>query len=271
VRELVHRKRCHKIQWVWSLLYPHCAPITLSLLVIILGALGDVLGIVTRERILIEDTFVTAVHQTWIIVDASDETTAITGNRVAGIWQELTSQRVGRQSGGIWALETDDLLRVASDIEKEIGPVADVVLSIVSLSFFARNFFSFSISATVEVNVTSGRDWELTESVFAIRRQVGRNQFVDTVAAVDVVPVIFAIVMNATFTIEQKSVLASLQSQSSIFAFIKLVAILGMRVQLQTVPLGARRDITIRLPGSLRFTGNERDEHNSDKDEDPHD
>ena len=54
-------------------------------------------------------------------------------------------------------------LGVAADIEEEIGPVADVILGIVGLSLLARNFFRLAVSATIEINVTSGRDGELTE------------------------------------------------------------------------------------------------------------
>jgi hypothetical protein len=66
-------------------------------------------------------------------------------------------------------------LGVAADIEEEIGPVADVVFGIVSLTLFARNFFRFAVCATVEVDVTTRRNGELSEGKFAVGRQVGRN------------------------------------------------------------------------------------------------
>ena len=66
-------------------------------------------------------------------------------------------------------------LWVAADIEEEIGPVADVVFGIISLTLFARNLFRFAVCATVEVDVTTGRNGELSKRKFAVRRQVGRD------------------------------------------------------------------------------------------------
>jgi len=52
--------------------------------------------------------------------------------------------------------------------------------------------------------------------------------------------VIFAIIMNAAaFAIKEQTVLASFESQSSVLALVKLVAVLGVRIQLQAVRLRA--------------------------------
>ena len=66
-------------------------------------------------------------------------------------------------------------LGVAANVKEEIGPVADVVLGIISLTLLAGNLFGFAVSATVEVDVTTGRNGELTEGKLAVGRQVGRN------------------------------------------------------------------------------------------------
>jgi len=83
------------------------------------------------------------------------------------------------------------------------------------LTLLAGNLFGFAVSATVEVDVTTGRNGELTEGKLAVGRQVGRNQFVDAVAAVGV-PVIFAVVVNASLAVKEQTILASLQSQGAI-------------------------------------------------------
>lgn len=75
--------------------------------------------------------------------------------------------------------------------------------------------------------------------------------FVDAVATVGV-PVIFAVVVNASFAVKEQTVLASLQSQGAIFALVKLVTVLRVRIQLQTVRLGARADLAVSRTGCLR-------------------
>lgn len=63
---------------------------------------------------------------------------------------------------------------------------------------------------------------------------------VNAAFTVDVIPVIFAIIMNAAaFAIKEQTVLASFEGQSSVLALVKLVAILGVRIQLQAVRLRA--------------------------------
>jgi len=141
------------------------------------------------------------------------------------------------------------------------------------LTLLAGNLFGFAVSATVEVDVTTGRNGELTEGKLAVGRQVGRNQFVDAVAAVGV-PVIFAVVVNASLAVKEQTILASLQSQGAIFALVKLVAVLRVGIQLKTVRLGARADLAVSRTGCLRSanitTGYERDESDSNKEKNLH-
>ena len=66
--------------------------------------------------------------------------------------------------------------------------------------------------------------------------------FVDAVVAVDT-PVVVAVVVDSAVSIEQQAVFARLQRQSAVLAFVELVAVPRVRVQLQTVGLGARADL----------------------------
>lgn len=211
-------------------------------LLVVFRAFGHVLRIIASQRVLVKDTAVTAAHKAWVIVDASHQRGTITRNWITRIRKELTSQRVRRQGGNIRAFETDNLFRIAANVEKEIRPIAGMSAVIISQSLIASHFLGLAVSATIIVNFASSRGWVETERMFANGRLVAgtRGKIVNTAFTIDVVPVIFAIIVNAAaFSIKEQTILASFESQSSILALVKLVAILGVRIQLQAVRLRA--------------------------------
>ena len=68
--------------------------------------------------------------------------------------------------------------------------------------------------------------------------------FVNSFAAIGG-PVIVAIFVNGAFSIEEEAIAARLQSQRSIGAFVELVTVFRVRVQLETERFWARGDLHI--------------------------
>jgi len=216
------------------------------------GAFRDVIGVIASERVLVENTSVAAVDDARVVVDASHQTAARiwSGHRVTRERRELARQRVGRQTGHFRAPESHHFFGIAAVFEEEIGPVARMGALVVSQSFLASDFFGFAESAADEVQIAAGRSSEQTERVLAVRRAITtrfRLQFVNSLAAVSG-PVIVAVFVNGAFAVEEKTIAARLQSQRSVGAFVELVTVLRVGVQLQTERFRARADLHITGP-----------------------
>lgn len=83
----------------------------------------------TGERSFIELFAISTGDETWVTIDTSDQTTLVPGNWESGVGPEFGSH--GVRVDAVRAFETNDSFRVASNIQKLIGPVAFVCSVIV--------------------------------------------------------------------------------------------------------------------------------------------
>lgn len=199
----------------------------------------NVLRIVAGQRVLIESTSVAAADETRIIVNTGNESSAIIGNSVTRERQELANERVGWQGRDVRATEPNDLFGIATNVEKEIGPVAGMRAVIVGQAFLASHFFGLAVSASIIENVALGRWLEKTEGVFTNGTWISSriwSQFVNAFAAVGG-PVVIAKIVNGSGTVEQQTIFASLQRQRAVSALVKLIAVGRVSVSLETVLL----------------------------------
>lgn len=208
----------------------------------------NVLRIVASQSVLIESAAISAADKTWVIVDAGHESSTVIGYGVAGERKELTDERVGWKAGHIRAAESDNLFRIATDVEEEIGPVARMRTVIISQTLLAGDFFGLAVGASVVENIAFGCRWlEETERVFANGLWISgriRSQFKNAFAAVGG-PMVIAKVVDGSSAIKEQSILASLKRQGSICTLVKLVAVLRVSVCLKTIRLRARTDVFV--------------------------
>lgn len=77
------------------------------------------------------------------------------------------------------------------------------------------------------------------------RRNLWRITFEETVTAIDS-PVIVAVIVNGSFAIEEETILTSLECQRAVSAFVKLITVFRVRVQLEAIRFRTRADVLIR-------------------------
>jgi len=186
--------------------------------------------ILASQSAFVEKFIFSARNQSRMSFVAEEETVTITGDCETGIWPKTSGWSVNLS----WALETDNRLWVAF-LQQQIGPLASVDFLIVDQTLGARELmwnselaFNVACRAIRTVLVDS-------ELIFTARCWDG-SWIMFTLSAIDG-PIVVAMIVDRSFAIEQQSVLACLQRQSSIGTEEEEMTILGMSIGLLAVLL----------------------------------
>lgn len=203
------------------------------------AGIGSIFRIFASQRLFVEHLSVTAGDQTWVVINAGDQTVAISGHGISRVGPETMVDRVLRD--GRWALESNDGLRAAV-VRGLVGPLASVDSVIVDQSGIAMFLVGLSVGA-LDVRGGTGVailvDSKLVLAARGRQRSLIGGKLART--AVDG-PVVVAVVMDGTLSVKQQTVFARLQRQRSVGAQEELVTVVGMQVGLLAVRLRALRN-----------------------------
>lgn len=196
------------------------------------AGIGSVFRIFAGQRLFIEHLSVSAGDQTWVVINAGNETVAISGHGESRVRPETVVDRVLRDrlralesNNGLWAALIWRLVRPLAAVDGMVVDESGVAMFLVRLTVGALNVRG---GARVAVGVDS-------ELVLAGRS--GQRSLVGGELARTTVygPVVVAMVVDGTLSIEQQTVFARLQRQGSVRAQEELVTVVGMQVGLLSV------------------------------------
>lgn len=203
------------------------------------AGIGSIFRIFASQRFFVEHLSVSAGDQTWVVINAGNQTVTISGHGISRVRPETVVDRVLRH--GVRALESNDGFR-ATMVRRLVGPLASVDTVIVNESSVAVFLVGFSVSALVvsgRAGLAIGVD---SEQILAARGRLGSlvgGKLAWT--AIDG-PVVVAVVMDGTLSVKQQTVFARFQRQRSVRAQEELVTVVGMQIGLFAVRLRALRD-----------------------------
>lgn len=196
------------------------------------AGIGSVFRIFAGQRLFVEHLSVSAGDQTWVVINAGNETVAISGHGESRVRPETVVDRVLRDrlralesNNGLWAALIWRLVRPLAAVDGMVVDESGVAMFLVRLTVGALNVRG---GARVAVGVDS-------ELVLAGRS--GQRSLVGGELARTTVygPVVVAVVVDGTLSIEQQTVFARLQRQGSVRAQEELVTVVGMQVGLLSV------------------------------------
>lgn len=196
------------------------------------AGIGCIFRIFTGQRFFVEYLAITAGNQTWVVIDASDQSVTISGNGVPWVRPETVVDRVLGDGGR--ALESNNGLWVAV-FKRLVWPLASVDTVIIDESGIAMFLVWFTVGALDvcgRAGVAIGVDSELVLARRSRQRSLVGGEFART--AIDG-PVVVAMVVDSTLSIEQQTIFARFQRQCSIRAEEELVTVVGMQVGLLSV------------------------------------
>lgn len=199
---------------------------------LVTASIWSILRIFAGQGFFVEDLAFSTSDQTWVSIDAGDQTVAISRHSISGIRHKTVVD--GVRWNGRWTLESNDGFRVAC-FKHLIGPLASMDFVIVNKSCVAMFWVWFSVGTLVigsracvavwidseQVFTAWSRDWRLVSCEFAVATVDG--------------PVVVAMVVDSAFAIKQQTIFARFQCQGSICAEEKLVTMVGMQIGLFTV------------------------------------
>lgn len=196
------------------------------------AGIGSVFRIFAGQRLFVEHLSVSAGDQTWVVINAGNETVAISGHGESRVRPETVVDRVLRDrlralesNNGLWAALIWRLVRPLAAVDGMVVDESGVAMFLVRLTVGALDVRG---GARVAVGVDS-------ELVLAGRS--GQRSLVGGELARTTVygPVVVAMVVDGTLSIEQQTVFARLQRQGSVRAQEELVTVVGMQVGLLSV------------------------------------
>lgn len=196
------------------------------------AGIGSVFRIFAGQRLFVEHLSVSAGDQTWVVINAGNETVAISGHGESRVRPETVVDRVLRDrlralesNNGLWAALIWRLVRPLAAVDGMVVDESGVAMFLVRLTVGALDVRG---GARVAVGVDS-------ELILAGRS--GQRSLVGGELARTTVygPVVVAVVVDGTLSIEQQTVFARLQRQGSVRAQEELVTVVGMQVGLLSV------------------------------------
>lgn len=196
------------------------------------AGIGSVFRIFAGQRLFVEHLSVTAGDQAWVVINAGNETVAISGHGESRVRPETVVDRVLRDRRR--ALESNNGLWAAV-IWRLVGPLAAVDAMIVDESGVAMFLVRFTVGA---LDVRGGARVAVgVDSKLVLAGRSGQRSLVGGELARATVygPVVVAVVVDGTLSIEQQTVFARLQRQGSVRAEEELVTVVGMQVGLLSV------------------------------------
>lgn len=196
------------------------------------AGIGSVFRVFAGQRLFVEHLSVSAGDQTWVVINAGNETVAISGHGESRIRPETVVDRVLRDR--LRALESNNGLWAAL-IWRLVGPLAAVDGVIVDESGVAMFLVRLTVGA---LDVRGGARVAVgVDSELVLAGRSGQRSLVGGELARTTVygPVVVAVVVDGTLSIEQQTVFARLQRQGSVRAQEELVTVVGMQVGLLSV------------------------------------
>lgn len=172
------------------------------------AGIGSIFRIFASQRLFVEHLSVTAGDQTWVVINAGNQTVAISGYGISRVRPETVVDRVLRH--GVRALESNDGLR-ATLVRRLVGPLASVDMVVVNESGVAVFLVGFSVGALDvrgRANLAIGIDSEQVQAARGRHRILVGDKLART--AVDG-PVVVAVVMDGTLSVKQQTVFARFQ------------------------------------------------------------
>lgn len=196
------------------------------------AGIGSVFRIFAGQRLFVEHLAVSAGDQTWVVINAGNETVAISGHGESRVRPETVVDRVLRDrlrtlesNNGLWAALIWRLVRPLAAVDGMVVDESGVAMFLVRLTVGA-------LDVRGGARVTVGVDSELVLAGRSGQRSLVGGELARTTVYG---PVVVAMVVDGTLSIEQQTVFARLQRQGSVRAQEELVTVVGMQVGLLSV------------------------------------
>jgi len=197
------------------------------------GTFWHNLWLFAGQSSVIDNLALSAGDKTRIAINAGDESSTVS-NGESGVGPELVGQGSGLNLIG--TTETDDLFWVTL-FQEEIRPVAGVGLVIVGESRLTWGLVWNSVGA-LDVRGMAGVGLWIESELVKTSWGGDGGDVSQTVVAMNG-PVVIAVIMDSSFSIEHQPILTSLKGQSSVLAFVELIAVFGVTVNSQAISVWA--------------------------------
>lgn len=165
---------------------------------IVIGTVGQFIRIQTAQAHGIEEFSITAGKQTWVTINAGDQSSTISGYGESWVGPELGGSAVGRHF--VRTLEADYFLRVAVG-QQLIGPDAIVTLRVVNQSCVAMIFVGMAMGAS-DIGGAAGIARRVKAELIFASRTADRCQVSLAIPAMDG-PVIVAVIVHGAMPVEK--------------------------------------------------------------------